>query len=39
MQEYVSRLANDRNNTKLQLDTRDKKIKDLEQVINNFATI
>jgi hypothetical protein len=30
MQEYVSRLTNDRNNTKLQMVSRDKKIKDLE---------
>ncbi len=30
MQEYVSRLTHDRNNTKLQMETKDKKIKDLE---------
>jgi len=39
VQEYLSRVTQDRNATKLQIETRDKKIKDLEQVVNNFATI
>lgn len=39
LQEYASRLTQDRNNVKLQSDIKDKKIKDLELVIANFATI
>eukprot|EP00347_Sterkiella_histriomuscorum_P016090 403354529 len=39
LQEYCSKLANDRNQIKNQSDSKDSKIKDLESVINNFATI